>query len=264
MQAAGINLSAFGLARRPLLALATDMGKGEVRVELQPATAFLGKFKLSDECGAVFDQWRAGLLGLPRPVAVDVALTADLPGETRFLWELTQRPLDFAFYGDSPRADRVGEFGERFRAMLAASAFTLGKDLLETAPAAAVELMDFRGQFRDGACHHGKNGWKADDGEKRPDKLLAKLFAELGVNPGQGAERLDGDDVAAMLCALAALGHAKSEGVLSPRDLDAQVSERCGRRGGFEPNPRHKAPPHCAVLAQPFWESITVSRSKGE
>ncbi|MCC6465717.1 MAG: hypothetical protein IT463_10295 [Planctomycetes bacterium] len=264
MQAAGINLSAFGLARRPLLAVAADKGKGELHIELQPATAFLGKFKLSDECNAVFDQWRAGLLGLPRPVAVDVALTADLPVEARFLWELTHRPLDFAFYGDAPRTDRVGDFGERFRAMLSRSAFTLGKDLLETAPAATVELLQFRGQYRDGACHHGKNGWKADDSEQRADKLLAKLVAELGVNPGQGAERLNGDDVAAMLCALAALGSAKGEGVLLPADLNAQVSERCGRRGGFEPNPRHKAPPHSAVLAQPFWESITVTRSAAE
>lgn len=267
--ATGINLSAFGLARRPSIATATLGDKGKVRVELRTAEMFKGKQKLSDPTEATFAEWRAGLLELPRPIGVDIALDIDALGVggsrrapgARQLWEMTHRPIDFAFYGDAPLTDRVGEFGVRFRALLAASVFELGEDIIEVYPRATIELLDFRGQYQGGGAHQSTNGWKADDRNKRGDKLMAKILAELGINPGQGAEKLDSDDLDAALCALAALGASANQGVLSGDELNREISERVARRGIAEPDAQHISPGATAVLARPFWESLTVAKS---
>jgi hypothetical protein len=266
--ATGINLSAFGLARRPIVAAAALGDKGDVRVSLTPATMFKGKYKLSDATEATFAEWRAGLLELPRPIGVDVAIDIDALGAggnrrapgLRQLWELTHRPIDFAFYGDAPLADRVGEFGVRFRSLLAASVFELGDDILEVYPRATVELLEFRGQYAGGAAHHGGSGWKADDRSKRADKLMAKILAELGVNPGQGGENLNSDDLDAILCALTALGASLGQGVMSGDELNAEIAERVARRANSDPDENHTAPGATAVLARPFWETLTVTK----
>lgn len=266
--ATGINLSAFGVARRPLIATASDEKAGEVRVELRPSEAFGGKFKLSDNVEETFVEWRKELLDCHKPIAVDVALDIDwlgvggsrvAPAERR-MWELTMRPIDFAFFGDAPLTDRVGDFGVRFRSMLAASAFALGDEILESYPRASVELFDFKGQYRDGSAHHGDKGWRADNREKRGDKLMARMLEALGVNPVQGADQLNSDDLDAILCALTALGAATGRGVIAGDELSHECAERAARRANTEPNENHTAPGACAVLAQPFWETLTVSR----
>lgn len=259
MIGAGINLSAFGTTNRPLVAIARLDG-GDVRVELNPAT-MVSRAKLSDRTDETLAAWRAGLIELPKPLFVDVALsTPEAPGASALLWELSYRPLDFAFYGDAPLTDKIGEFGVRFRAMLA-DGFEIGKDILEASPRATVELLEFKGQYSGGAAHHGHSGWKADDRNKRGDKLMAKLLSELGVNPGQGAEKLNGDDLDAILCALTSLAWQRRDAVLLGKTLDAEVAERCARRAIAEPSQAHKAPKAAAVLAEPFWETLTVSRS---
>lgn len=267
-QATGLNLSAFGVARRPVLAVATLGERNDVRIALKTAEAFSGKFKLADRIEETFANWRQGLLECARPIAVDVAIDIDwfgvgarrtAPAERR-MWELTLRPLDFAFYGDAPLTDRVGDFGVRFRALLASSAFEIGDEIFEACPRASVELFDFKGQYRDGSAHHGDKGWRADDRNKRGDKLMAKILEALGVNPQAGAEQLDSDDLDAILCALTALGAATGRGVIAGDELSGETVERCARRANAEPNEEHAAPQACAVLAQPFWETLAVSR----
>ncbi len=263
MQATGINLSAFGSTRRPLVAIA-HCADGDVRIELRPAAMF-ARNKLSDSAAETFAGWRAGMLELPRPMGVDLALDVSAIGSRQsaieHLWELSYRPIDFAFYGDAPVTDKIGEFGTRFRAMLAAGGFEPGRDIVEAFPRATVELLDFKGQYAGGGAHHGHNGWKADDKNQRADKLLAKLFQELGVNPAQGAEKLTSDDLDAILCALTALATQRGEGMLSGANLNEEITQRCARRANTDANPAHKAPQHAAVLAQPYWGSLSVTKT---
>lgn len=256
MQATGINLGAFNATRRPLVAVATDTADG-VHVELSPAR--LGGIKLSDNLGELFAAWRGWLLELPSPVGVDLALdVAGLGKDAALVWELTHRPIDFAFYGDAPVTDRIGEFGTRFRAMLAATDFA--DRFIEACPRATIELLAFKGQYVGGAAHHGHSGWKADDKNQRNDKLMAKILSELGVNPLPGAEKFSSDELDATLCALTALAKARGAGLLEARELDAEITQRCARRAGAPENPAHKAPRNVAVLAQPYWATLNVSR----
>lgn len=262
LEASGINLSAFGVTRRPMLATARESGGGEVAIKLQPAPGFDTRAKLQDSPRPLFEAWGKGLLEAARPVAVDIALAFAPLAQSDHLWRYTHRDIDFAFFGDAPLTDRVGEFGLRFRAWLAQTTYVVGKDVIEAMPRATVEVMEFKGQYRDGSAHYSKGAWKADDKSKRADKLMAYMLTELGVNPGQGAEKFNSDDFDAMICALTALGVAKGAPLLRGAELAAEVAARCERRADLPPGRlKGTVPSHVAVLAQPFWESIVLNRS---
>jgi hypothetical protein len=261
MNATGINLSALAEGRQPLIATAHWDGRG-ARLDLRPVAALGNRVHLADRATEVFARWREELTAASPPIAVDVALdVSELThpaGEE--LWRLTQRAFDFAFYGDSPLTDRIGEFGVRLRAMLSEAGPEIGRGLVEASARATVDLMGFRGQYRHGSVHYGAAGWRADDRNRRADKLMVKLLLELGINPGPGGDRLHSDDLDAALCALTALGSRLGRGVLSGDALDAEVLARCGRRGRADKVAAARAPASCVVLAEPYWESVTISR----
>lgn len=262
MEATGINLSAFGTTQKPVIAHVT-LHDGEASIRLRDAASLADRTRLGDDVATVFANWRQELLGLARPIAVDVALdVATLkPAATGPLWCMTHRPLDFAFYGDAPVTDRIGEFGVRFRAMLDAGSIELGKELIEASPRATLELLEFKGQYAGGSAHHTHAGWRADDRSKRPDKLLAKMLQELGINAGEGVAKLSSTELDAILCAMTALAVRKGEGNLTARELDGEISERCARRAlAVQADRSHKAPRHAYVLARPFWEAAIVVR----
>lgn len=262
--ASGINLSAFGATRRPVVATAGDEGQGLVRITLVEARGFDARAKLADHAEPLLAGWRGALVEAAKPIAVDVALQAELPAKADYLWRLTHRDIDFAFYGDAPLTDRVGEFGVRFRAMLADAPLEIGKNLVEANPRASVDLMGFRGLYQDGSVHHGKGGWKADDKTRRPDKLLAAILTELGINAEEGAEKISSDDLDAMLCALTAVALARGDPVLRGAPLAKEVATRCEKRANLlDGSLKATVPSACVVLAAPFWESISVSRHPG-
>jgi hypothetical protein len=261
--ASGLNLSAFGVTKRPVFAEATDEGDGNVRVVLSEAAGFDMRAKLGDPVEPLFAAWRGALVAAAKPLAVDIALETESAAARDYLWRLNQRDIDFAFYGDAPLTDRIGEFGVRFRGMLQGAPVEIGRELIEAAPRASIDLMGFRGQYQDGKAHHGKGGWKADDKTRRPDKLLAAILTELGVNPEAGAEKFGSGELDAMLCALTALAQARGDTLLRGAELAAEIAARCERRANLAAGSlAATVPASCAVLAEPFWESITVSRGE--
>jgi hypothetical protein len=262
LQATGINLSAFGVAHRPVVAVAALDRANEVTVTLRSESPFGGRMRLSDAPEELFAQWRGGMLEYPQPIGVDVALdisALEAPGPA-CLWQLTHRPLDFAFYGDAPVTDRVGEFGVRFRAMLQAGGFEAGHEIIEAMPRATIELFEFKGQYQGGSAHHGSQGWKADNKTRRGDKLMAKILQELGATPRQGAEQIGSEELDAILCALTALGHALGRGVMAAPDLAEEITQRCARRGESDEAAKFHPPAHCAVLHQPYWETLNIDK----
>ena len=267
--AAGINLSAFGVDKRPVLAVATMEGEGVVRVELSSQAAFGGKTKLMDPAEDLFTRWRTAILDLPRPIGVDIAidmqeLSAAKGGEpVKYLWQMTHRPIDFAFYGDAPVTDRVGTFGTRFRAMLAKSAFAVGQDLIEANPGACVEFFKFKGSYKGGAAHHARGGWKADNSTQSADRTLAEIAQDLGLNSENDPKgKLDSGDLDAVLCALTALAVAADRETVTGKRLGAAISERATRRMALtDPQPAFKSPPQFThVLGEPFWQAVLVYR----
>lgn len=253
--ATGINLSAFYATRKPLIAQA-KMVKGEARVTIRPFEAFSERLRLSDRLSDVEVTWRQEWLGLEHPVAVDVALDFEPTPDPDFAWQLEMRPEDFAFYLDAPDTDA---FGRRFRKF----AKTLDDAVIEASPRATVEVLDFRGQYRDGAVHIGHSGWRADNRNKRSDKLLCKLLTELGVNPhDKNSERLNSDDFDVTLCALTALAVEVEAPLLFGPNLNKEVQKRCARRGNVGVDDLGDLPmnSNLHVLVQPFWDSVSVTK----
>jgi len=268
LSAAGINLSAFGVDRRPMLALAREEGEGVISVKLSALASFGGKVKQMDVLDELFARWRKDLLELPRPIAVDVPLDLQAlgaRGEAQFVWELTHRPLDFAFYQDAPLTDRVGAFNVRFLEMLARSQFATGKDVIEVSPLACVEFFDFRGSYRGGRAHQAKGGqWKADDSTDSADKAFTKVAHELGFNIENTAEgRLDSGDFDAVMCALTALALASGRHTVTGAEFARVIAERVARRMNMEPGEfkRLEAPRAAHALPQPFWQAVLITRA---
>lgn len=265
----GINLSAFGVDRRPMLATAINEGDGVVKVELAPLAAFSGKAKLMDHAAGLFARWRQALLGLHRPVAVDFALDLQQLSQSaapaKYLWQLSHRPIDFAFYGDAPVIDRIGAFGVRFRALLAAGDLEPGKDLLEAAPQASLELFNFKGSYKGGAAHQTRSGWKADNSTQAADRTLATIAQELGLNVENDSRgKLDSGDLDAILCALTSLALVMDRETLTSKRLGAAIAERVTRRMAKDaPEEFFAAAPRFAhALAEPFWQAVLVYRVK--
>ncbi|MCC6572764.1 MAG: hypothetical protein IT462_03145 [Planctomycetes bacterium] len=271
--AAGINLSAFGADRRPVLATASNEGEGVVRIDLSPLAAFGGKAKLMDPLEESFARWRMALVELPRPIAVDCALDLqDLAptakaAEPKYSWQLSHRAIDFAFYGDAPITDRIGVFGQRFRAMLGRSTFAVGQDLIEANPGACIEMLKFKGSYKGGAAHHARGGWKADNSTQANDRTLADVAQELGLNIENDPKgKLDSGDLDAILCTLTSLAVAMDRETVTGKRLGAAIGERVTRRMAVEePEAAFKSAPQFAhVIGEPFWQAVLVYRAKGD
>lgn len=261
--ATGLNLSAFGIGKRPVIASATLKKNGEVKVSLAPAPFFAGRSKLSDSAIEIFKAWRMAMLELAKPLVVDIALdTTQLSTENpEILWQVTHRPVDFAFYGEAPETSAVGEFSQRFRAFMASSQFDLGKDIFETMPGAIVELYNFKGQYKSSSAHHGQHGWKPDNKQKRSDRLLCNLLTELGINPGnKSGAKLTSSEFDAVICALTALAIEEGKPLMNGGRLAEEITQRAKRRANADKGPNLRGPNGLSLLAQPFWESIEVTK----
>jgi len=266
LRTTGLNLSAFAADIPPVMAVASEPSRGVVRVELSTPAAFSGRVRFQDDAAELFARWRAALLECDRPIAVDVAIDLQGLGEAKEpparLWQLSHRPIDYAFYADAPLTEKIGLFGTRFRAMLAAGAFELGTEIIEASPLAMMELLEFKGVYRGGRAHLGKKGWRADNAQRRPDKVFAAALKELGFNPaGPGAERLDAAEFNAIVCALTALGSKLGEGVVSSEVMAEEITARCNRRMNSQDSEETwQAPNGVSVLGGPFWESVDIRR----
>jgi Protein of unknown function (DUF429) len=127
-------------------------------------------------------------------IAVDVPI--DLQGLPApegyiFIWELTKRPVDYAFGAMSPLADRLGACVARFKALLAAGNLEseLGRRLFETYPAASLKLL--------GQAHRRYKGIAGRD-------LCNEIGAQLGFHD---CDLLD-DELDAIICAVTAAAPA--------------------------------------------------------
>jgi hypothetical protein len=248
-----------------VIATAKLKKKGEVEINLAPAPFFAGRLKLSDSAIEVFKNWRMALLELKQPIIVDVALDLQelAKSEPQQIWQVTHRAVDYAFYAEAPTTSAIGEFAERFRALLAASQFDVGRDLIETMPGAIVELYQFKGQYKGSSAHHGQHGWKPDNKQKRSDRLLCNLLLELGVNPGnKNGAKLSSSDFDACVCALTALAYQEGQSLLDNNRLKEEITERVRRRSNIEEG-EYDAPGAFSLLGQPFWESIKIVKSAG-
>ncbi|NDJ87462.1 MAG: DUF429 domain-containing protein [Chloroflexi bacterium] len=117
------------------------------------------------------------------------------PENPFFAWELTRRPIDFAFQAMPALADRIGAPMARFRHLLAGlDNATVGENVFETYPALSLRNLGLtaRGYKNQHARYH-EGEWQGG--------YLAELLNALGFEADDGSV-IDDDAFDAMICAL--------------------------------------------------------------
>jgi hypothetical protein len=128
-------------------------------------------------------------------VAVDVPIDLQgllTPREVAFIWELTKRPVDYAFGALAPLADRLGSCVARFRAIISTEQFRaeVGRRIFETYPAASLGQLALTGK-----------GYKGDVGSA----FRALLCRTLGCD----RHDLSDHDLDAIICGMTVAAPAK-------------------------------------------------------
>lgn len=145
------------------------------------------------------------------PVYVDVPIDLQRlphPDAPKYVWELTKRPVDRAFRGLCPLADRIGSCVARMQyllELLREDSDPLGSRLLETYPAASLKLAGKASQGYKGNVAFRGGGWIGKPGEKAADQKKNDRLADLLNTLGWKAEAgfiLNDDEFDAALCAL--------------------------------------------------------------
>lgn len=196
------------------------------------------------------------------PLFVDVPI--DLQGlphieEPVFTWELTRRPVDFAFGALPPLADRIGALVARFGHLLDGDGgglrATVGGTLFETYPAASLHgtHMPHTGYKQKAARYDGREWQQLHPGHQPIATLLNRLewMAEAD-------ETLSHDELDAVVCALTGIVDpiARLEG----DTLEQEVAYRIrGQLGRDVDGPVRTAPPRgYAILHLPPLEPVSL------
>ncbi|MEQ8405529.1 MAG: DUF429 domain-containing protein [Oceanicaulis sp.] len=137
------------------------------------------------------------------PVAIDVPI--DLQGlpvtpTSRFVWGMTARPVDRFFGGLAPLADKIGAPVARIANTLRAGNLSsrVGEDLLETYPAACLQLLSLEySGYKGTSASWAEGTWFSS----KP--VSAKLLNDLRI-VAEGPIELTDDDIDAILCAIVA------------------------------------------------------------
>ncbi len=162
------------------------------------------------------------------------------PRKPHFVWELTKRPVDYAFNAMPPLAQRIGSYVARFlhlrRSLPAELKNALAATLFETYPAASLKLMSLPNKKYKGAASCGEDGtWQG-----RPDKIPAqsKMNHQLaGILNGLGwtapaSEVLSHDEFDAILCAVCGVAEKSEllEGAALKEHIEQAIRAKCSTK----------------------------------
>ncbi len=199
------------------------------------------------EAGTLLVDTPIDLQGLPRVA------------KPEFGWELTRRPVDYAFGALAALADRIGAPVARFQQFLDGNdgrvQAALGRTLFETYPAASLRLLHLpaTGYKRKTAVYDGFE-WKQHRPGHQP---LAALLNRLEWT-ADAKEVLNDDELDAALCALAGAVDAKAR--LEGKELEDTVRHHIAQRLGTGAYGRFRADPPCGyvLLKLPPLEPVTI------
>lgn len=186
------------------------------------ARTFNSRFPLDK----VADKERELLLACCRNSALLVDIPIDLqglphPNNASFIWQLTLRPVDYAFGGMAPLANYIGAPVARFQNMIPASTDSngagslVGKHIFETYPARSLDLLGLPSQKYKGHKISFKDGhWTGG--------VAAEIAGGLGLMAEEG-ETLNDDELDAIICAVT--GVVDGDLILQGDELKHEISK---------------------------------------
>ncbi len=193
-------------------------------------------------------------------LVVDVPIDLqDLPKVSNpyFAWELTRRPVDFAFSALAPLADRIGALVTRFMHWmepLSQKTDWLGEKLWETYPAASLELLRLKSTgYKGKSAVFKKDQWE----QSHPGhQALANILNKLDWSCCEDGCTLTDDEFDAALCALT--GVADAEARLQGRLLEDEIYRRisCKLKAPQRSHIRTNGPQGYVLLTLPPIETV--------
>jgi hypothetical protein len=190
----GLDLSGYSTGRTVLAAVQMSGDAGAAAI--LRGSAFSQYRRGVDDARAALAEERDTLSKCMNvgPIAVDVPIDLQglpAPDDICFIWELTKRPVDYAFGAMAPLADRLGACVARFKAVLSEGDLVsvLGRRLFETYPAGTLKLL--------GLPHQSYKGVSGRE-------LCSVIGIRLGID---NCDLLD-DELDAVICAVTAAAPA--------------------------------------------------------
>lgn len=214
----GLDLAGYSTGKSGL-ARATFDGATELSVVLYRNHPFGEKLEGWEAVGSLVERERR-LLTCLRPLYLDVPI--DLqglpnPADVRFAWQLTKRPVDFAFNALPPLADRLGSPVARLAHLLGAERSALGAGLYETYPAASlIPMLGTKPSYKGTTAKWMDRRWIGDGG-------LADILRTLRAE-SDGDVVVNDDHFDAAICAIT--GVLPEEYLLQGPALEAEIRRR--------------------------------------
>ena len=198
---AGYSTGKSGFAR------ARRKSDNSIDVTVYQGHIFAKTFNYRFPLDKVADKERELLLACCRNSSLLIDIPIDLqglphPNNASFIWQLTLRPVDYAFGGMAPLANYIGAPVARFQNMIPTSTDSseaeslVGKHIFETYPARSLDLLGLPSKKYKGHKISFKDGhWTGG---------LAAEIAESLVLMAEEGETLNDDELDAIICAIEA------------------------------------------------------------
>lgn len=149
------------------------------------------------------------------------------PENSEYSWQLTKRPVDFAFDALAPLAERIGYPCARvlnlYTRLTKEFENPLGNQMFETYPAASLELLKLPSKGYKGEEITFRNGywnWKKED---KKSEILAEIAEAFKLAAPEGLI-LNDDEVDSIICA--ATGIAGENKLLQGSKLAVEIRKR--------------------------------------
>lgn len=243
----GIDLAAYGNKAGTILA-ATTSENDCANVAIITDSAFTKSLGGASDLLPQLEQESAELIRLTNlgPVTIDVPIDLQglpSPDNITRVWELTRRPIDRAFNGLAPLADRLGYCVARFQKLMAACRqCKIGETIFETYPAGSLEVCDLPHR-------------KYKKGQESA-RLRQEIIEGLGISMISSEPPLSHDELDAVICAVTSI--AEGDRLLHGAALREEMLKRLKKEASGN---RHQLPNGYRLLrrSKPF-SSISVSR----
>lgn len=224
----GIDLAGYSTGKSGFATASRDVS-GSIQVTVSSSHAFSrsisGHKKLGDASKAEVALLKKCLLSGRTLIDMPLDLQSlGEPWEAEYVWQLTKRPVDYAFAALPPLADKIGSPVARIRNVLRTvkrdsdSLLEYGENLFETYPAGSLELLGLP-----------RTGYKGQRITFLDGKWVGETLAVIANGLNLVAEdevSLDDDDVDAVICALTGVLSDVLEGPRLREEITNRLSQR--------------------------------------
>lgn len=272
----GLDLAGYSTGKSAL-ARAEDEGLGgTVRVYVISKHPFVERRKRPDVLDVKPEQDAIKCMLAKARLCVDIPI--DLQGlmdrrdaGTRFVWECTLRPVDYAFGALPALADRIGSPVARFRNILTEhQERELGRGLWETYPRAVLErLIGSTPPYKNGRVVFRDRKWTPrpmTEATRHRSEALACIAKRICVTADDGTV-INDDDLDAAVCAIAGL--APPSAVLCGHQLEQEVLCHIKKKlkqpeARSVPSRCYPAPRGYLLLRCKYWSKIHLTSPRTE